>query len=110
VIVSRQKSDFEPSMSWQLQELRLWLQYTHPEGATKIGLLGPTEESLRAEFKDDEDTFMLRLHDAKYTAWKRCYMLFVNPQIPIPTRKQFETYVAKMVRSLSTKSADRPSV
>lgn len=78
VIVSRQKSSFEPDGSWELNDIKLWVSLIEPSIAGKIR----TEEQCNSEGEVLEE---------KKLALRRSYFLAANPKYPLPSRAKFES-------------------
>jgi hypothetical protein len=78
VIVSRQKSSFEPDGSWDLNDIKLWVSLIEPSVAGKIR----TEEQCGSEENILEE---------KKLSLRRAYFLAANPKYTLPSRAKFES-------------------
>jgi hypothetical protein len=78
VIESRQPSSFEPTNSWELDDIKLWVSLIEPSIAAKIKTTAqcPTERDLL---------------DEKKLALRRAFFLAANPKYPLPSRAKFDS-------------------
>ena len=90
-IESRPQSDFEPDMSWKLDDMRVYLRLLDPEAP-----LGYGEDELSkqaAKKKWDVKQAAEELRKAKQLCFKRLYFRLVNPAYRLPTKAEFTEFV-----------------
>lgn len=88
VKISRKPPDFRPTLQWKLDEIRAYIKMTD-----KNAELGPTEGKLKLEHKNAQE-FQEALDAAKLVAWKRAFFRIADPDYQLPTKEEFEAFVA----------------
>jgi len=86
---SRPPSAFEPDMSWELDNMRVYLRLADP-GST----LGESENTIRANIKDKKEAD-IEVEKAKRRVWTRLFFCLVDPTVRLPTRSEFNEYIEK---------------
>lgn len=92
-IASRPKTNFEPTIQWTLNDIKLWASLLEPSIAGKIR----TSEQCTSE--QDE-------RDEKKLALRRAYFLAVNPKYKLPTQEKFEA-LKNMSKPAQSKPVDK---
>ena len=109
-IKSRPPTDFEPDPrnvdDWSLDDLRAYLKLMDP-GAE----MGRSEADVVSQAKKaghrKEDEIYAHIEEEKYLTMKRIYFRLVDPQFPVPTKKEFMEFVhgQKVVEQTTEESA-----
>jgi hypothetical protein len=104
---ARAPSAFEPELnddSWTIDKMRVWLKLTPAAKGGKAGkdVCGPTEKELKAGFASEGlagETLEDALYDARYDLWVRCRLRAMNPNIKLPTEKDFNAALAREAKA-----------
>lgn len=93
--LSRAKSNFEPDMSWTLNDMRSYLRLIDPQSE-----IGPSEEEVRRVSKKDsriknagEEGFKAAVEESKRLLFKRVYFRAADPRYSLPSQGEFLEFV-----------------
>ena len=89
VIKSRAPSNFEPDMSWDLDDMRMYMKLVNSKAD-----VGECEKDIlvhKVNGKPKKDGEMV-LFRARQTMLKRLYFYLVDPKVTLPTKREFEEY------------------
>lgn len=105
LIESREPPSFKPDLSWDLDDIRMFLVLAHPELDKKEERekLGFTEEQIRKTTSADDDVEQ-RIFEAKNNLLIRVFFRIADPSVPLPSREEFEAF-KQFKRSKKTQSA-----
>lgn len=110
---ARAPSNFEPLLeddSWTHDKMRVWLKLTPAASGVKAGkdVCGPTEKEVKASLVAEGlsgEALEDALYDARYNLWVRCQLRAMNPNIKLPTEKDFNAALAREVKAEKSKAA-----
>lgn len=101
LIRSRKESDFEPDFLdpwWTIDRTRSWLEMI-PPGFNRVAgknVIGKSEAEIAVANADKSEIEMAALlHKTRYDLCAAARMRAVDPQFPLPSRKEWETFVGR---------------
>ncbi len=86
-IKSRPQSEFEPDMSWPLDDMRIYLRFVDADANLGIGEDELSKTAIKKKW--DAKVVAEELRKAKQACFKRLYFRLVNPDYRLPTREEF---------------------
>lgn len=93
-VYSRAPSDFEPDMTWTLDDMRSYLKLTDADA-----VLGDSEETIERTVKKGrfkkygQEAIDSAIDDAKRACLKRVFFRLVNPAFSLPTPREFSEFM-----------------
>lgn len=87
-ILSREPSDFEPDMEWNLDEMLAYLQYIDAS-AVRADSEADVVKKMRRRKNIKQTEIEDKIEEEKRLCMKRLYFRLVDPKIPLPTRQEF---------------------
>lgn len=97
-IRSRAPSSFEPTIDWELDDMRLYLQLCDHKA-----VLGPTREELLRKAVADNVPSDVPIYEAKLLAMRRLHFRLADPNVRLPSKGEFDEM--KQVLEEQTKQA-----
>lgn len=109
-IKSRPPTDFEPSAKdiddWSLDDLRSYLKLLDPVAEMGRSEFEVTSQAKKMGHRKDEE-IAAHIEEEKHLTMKRIYFRLVDPQYPVPSKKDFMEFVhgQKVVEQTTEESA-----
>ncbi len=110
---ARGPTTFEPELeddSWTIDRMRVWLKLCPAAKGGKAGkdVCGPPEKDVKANLVDEGysgEALEDALYDARYDLWARCRLRAMNPNIKLPTEKDFNAALAREAKATKASQA-----
>jgi len=101
VIKSRAKSNFEPDLKWELDDMRVYLQLV--DSSVTGHDLGATFKKLKSEVsrqrKGGEEELRKKVRAAKEILMKRLHKRLADPRYRLPSKSEFDEFKAANVEA-----------
>lgn len=106
IIRARPPQEFEPDYAdleyWTIDKMRLALEMIPGNGEKPAGkeVMGPSEAELEAKCAGMTPTQKaMFLQQARFDLWNRCWRRWRQPDLPVPSRDEFQAAWARKVRA-----------
>ncbi len=103
LVLSRQPSNFEPDMSWELDEMRCYLRMMDDKA-----VLGPSEEEVIEASKGDHD-YESKLLSAKVQCMRRLHFRLAHPGKRLYSKAEFEGFRRGFEKKIKPPVVEAPS-